>query len=193
VHRAGTYVWRDCTSRAARNLLGSSSEFAPPRSTGEGWSSLRPAAVLALLTLLLYSAFSFGEWAWLDHQKTHLRQQMFDRFRAAFPQVQTVVDPALQMQRLHDQLRRERGQLGYTDFLPLLAATSEAAHGQGQLRSLGFEDGRLEMTIVLADAAAVDRLRETLARRGLGVALRDSHPAAGKGGIEAIFTVRSAP
>lgn len=185
---AGEYAWRDCRSDAARNLLAGAGEFAPPRAPGQGWRSLRPAAVLAVLTLTLYSLFSFGEWAWLHHQKNQLRQQMVDRFRAAFPQTQAVVDPPLQMQRLHDQLRRERGQLGSGDFLPLLAAASEATHGQGKLRVLAFEDGRLEITLVMANAAAVERLRETLVRRGLGVVLRDSHPAAG--GVEAVFALR---
>ena len=53
-----------------------------------------------------------------------------------------------------------------------------------------FEDGRLELTLLMADAAAVERLRETMARRGLTVIVRDSHPAAGGTGIEAIFALR---
>ena len=188
VHLAGEYAWRDCRSREARNLLGSAGEFAPPRQPQEGWGSLRPALQLAVLALTIYSVFSLGEWAWLNHQKSQLRQQMADRFRATFPQVQAVVDAPLQMQRLHDQLRRERGQLGSSDFLPLLAAASEATHGQGQLRSVSFEDGRLEMTLLMANAAAVERLRETMTRRGLNVILRDSRPSGSS--IEAVFAVR---
>jgi len=189
VKEAGEYSWRDLPTGGARNLL--SGEFAPPRQPNSGWGSLKPALLIGLATLLIYSLFSFGEWIWLDTQTSRLRQHMMDAFRAAYPQAQAIVDPPLQMQRLNDQLRRERGQLGSTDFMPLLAAASEALGGQGTLRSIAYEDGRLELTLLLADAAGAERIRALLASRGLAVTLRDSHPAAG--GIEAVFALRGTP
>lgn len=186
VRFAGEYSWRNETGRDARNLL--SGEFLPPRRTPGGWRVLRPAALVGIAGLLLYAGFSFAEWIWLDHQKNRLQQQITGSFRATFPQVQTVVDPVLQMQRLHDQMRRERGQLGSGDFLPLLAAASEATTGQGHLRSIRFEDGRLELVIAMKSAAAAEVLRETLSRRGLTAVLREARPAAD--GVEAVFTVR---
>ncbi|MBP9713760.1 MAG: hypothetical protein KBD60_08740 [Sterolibacterium sp.] len=193
VQHAGEYLWREAPSQTARNLL--TGDFTPPRARGEGWSSLKPTAWLAAFGLTLYSVFSFAEWAHLEHQKTQMRQQMTERFRATFPQAQTIVDPALQMQRLHDQLRRERGQLGAGDFLPLLAAATETAALPGTLRHLDFEDGRLDMTLRLADASAVERLRDTLTRRGLGVTVRAPSPTSSPstGSVEALFAVRGAP
>jgi general secretion pathway protein L len=191
VRHVGDFLWHDAPGLAARNLL--SGDFAPPRARGEGWSRLRPAALIAALGLTLYSLFSFGEWARLEHQKTQIRQQMTERFRAAFPQAQTIVDPALQMQRLYDQLRRERGQLGSSDFLPLLAAVTENTAEPGTLRQIAFDDGRLELTLRLPDARAAERLRDTLTRRGLGVTLRDSHPANSGVGVETVFAVRGTP
>ena len=189
VRLAGDYQWRDSPGRDARNLL--SGEFAPPRPADAGWGSFKPALWLALATLLLYSLFSLGEWLWLSRQSDQLRQQMADSFRAAYPQAQSVVDPPLQMQRLNDQLRRARGQLGSTDFLPLLAATSEAIGPQGRVKSLGYEDGRLELSLLLADANAAERIQKTLLSRGLGATLRDTRPASG--GIEAVFALRGTP
>jgi len=189
VRHAGEYDWRELPGRDARNLLGG--EFAPPRQPQEGWGAWRPALLLGALAVIIYSAYSFGEWLWLDHQRSQLKQQIADSFRAAAPQ-QPIQDPPLQMQRLYDQLRRERGQLGSTDFLPLLASVSEVASGQGTLRGIGYEDGRLEISIVMKSAADAERLRDTMTRRGLTAILRDTHAAPGGAGIEAQFAVRGA-
>ncbi|MCX7175989.1 MAG: type II secretion system protein GspL [Proteobacteria bacterium] len=189
IRPAGEYVWRDQSSQDARNLL--SGEFAPPRAANSGWGSFKPAMWLGLVVLVAYCLFSFGEWLWLDHQSERLRQQMTESFRAAYPQAQTIVDPPLQMQRLNDQLRRARGQVGSTDFLPLLAAATETLGAQGRLRSLSYEDGRLELTLLLADSAAAERAQKTLTSRGLAATLRDTRPASG--GVEAVFALRGTP
>ena len=189
VRLAGEYNWRDLPAPDARNLM--SGEFAPPRSAQAGWGSFKPTLWLGLAALLIYSLFSLGEWFWLESQSQDLRQQMTESFRAAYPQAQNIVDPPLQMQRLNDQLRRARGQLGSTDFLPLLAATGEALGSQGRVRNLGYEDGRLEITVLLADTATQERINKALTSRGLAVTLRDSRPASG--GIEAVFAVRGNP
>ncbi|MCX7170788.1 MAG: type II secretion system protein GspL [Proteobacteria bacterium] len=189
VRLAGEYHWRDAPGRAARNLM--SGEFAPPRSAHAGWGSFKPALWLGLTAFLLYSLFSLGEWFWLEQQSQALREQMASIFRAAYPQAQNIVDPPLQMQRLNDQLRRARGQLGSTDFMPLLAAASEALGGSGRVRNLGYEDGRLELSLLLPDAATVERAQKALTSRGLAVTLRDAHPV--NGGIEAVFALRGSP
>lgn len=189
VVHVGEYAWRDWNSGVARNLL--SGEFAAPRRAQDGWGSFKPALWLGALTLLLYAGYSCGEWFWLAQQARQLRGQMQDAFHAAVPQTTAVVDAPLQMQRLYDQARRERGQLGATDFLPLLTAVSEIIAGQGALRSLAYEDGRLELTLQVASAPAAENLRALMQRRGLDVTLRDTRAAAG--GVEAVFALRGQP
>jgi len=191
VRPAGEYVWRERPAQDARNLL--SGEFAPPRAANSGWGSFKPALWLGLGALVVYCLFSFGEWIWLDRQGEQLRRQMMESFRAAYPQAQTIVDPPLQMQRLNDQLRRTRGQLGSADFMPLLAAATEALGAQGRPRSLGYEDGRLELTLLLADNAAVERAHKSLTSRGLSATLRDTRPAGAGAGVEAVFALRGSP
>jgi type II secretion system protein L len=183
---AGEYAWRGVPAGAMRNLL--VGEFAPQGERGAAWMAFRPALVLGAVGLLLYAVFSVGEWIWLDHKAANLRTQAVEAFRVAFPQVQTIVDPSLQMQRLYDELRRERGQLGESDFLPMLAAVSEALAAQGRYRSMSYEDGRLEFTVALPDAPAAERLRDALARRGLAPTLRESRPAGA--GLEVSLSVR---
>jgi general secretion pathway protein L len=186
VRRAGEYAWQTLSARSARNLL--VGEFASQVPRGSAWAAFKPALALGASALALYAVFSFGEWIWLAQRASSLRTQTVEIFRTAFPQVQTIVDPALQMQRLHDQLRRERGQLGESDFLPLLAAVSQTLESPGAYRSLSFEEDRLELTIALPDAPAAERLRDAFARRGLAPTLRESRPVGA--GIEASFSVR---
>lgn len=186
IRRAGEYAWRNVPAGAARNLL--VGEFAPQGERAAAWAAFKPALTLGAAALALYALFSIGDWIWLEHKASSLRMQTVEVFRAAFPQFQTIVDPSLQMQRLYDQLKRERGQLGESDFLPLLAAVSEALAGQGRYRSISYEEGRLELTIALPDASAAERLRGALAQRGLAPTLRESRPAGA--GLEASFSVR---
>jgi len=188
VRRAGEYVWQMLPARSVRNLL--VGEFAPRAERGAAWAAFKPALALGALTLFLYSVFSLGEWIWLQRQATGLSRQSVQVFRAAFPRVQTIVNPSLQMQRLYDQFKRERGQLGESDFLPLLAAVSDALGSRGRYRSVSYEEGRLEFAVTLPDAPAAQRVREALARRGLSTTLRDSRQAGTA--IEATFSVRRA-
>jgi type II secretion system protein L len=137
----------------------------------------------------VYAAFSLGEWAWLAHRAAQLRTESTEIFRAAFPQVQTIVDPLLQMQRLYDPLMRERGRLGETDFLPLLAAVTEALGADTVYRSIGYEDGRLEFTVALKDRRALERLRQALQARGLILTVGESQRT--RTGTETSFSVRT--
>jgi len=186
VGRAAEYVWQVRPARSVRNFL--VGEFTPRGERGAAWAAFRPALVLGALTLVLYSLFSFGEWIWLDRKASSLNAQSMETFRAAFPQVGTIVDPSLQMQRLYDQFKRERGQLGESDFLPMLASVSDAVANSGAYRSMSFEEGRLEFAVSLPNTGAVQRLREALVQRGLDTTLRDSRRTGTS--IQATFSVR---
>ena len=186
VRKAGDYAWPAWPSRAATNLL--VGEFTPPRSRNAGIAPFRPALAVGLATLALYAVFSLGEWAWLTQRAQHLRAQTTEVFRAAFPEVQTIVDPVLQMQRLYDPLMRSRGRVGESDFLPLLAAVTEALDAPAQYRGLAYEEGRLEFTLTLKDRRAPERLRAALARRGLMLTIQETQQT--RSGFETSFSVR---
>ena len=194
VQPAGEFAWQEHSgaANAARNLL--TQEFAPTRRPQDGWGAFRPAAYLALASFAVFALFVLGDWAWLRYQSGILNEQMTGTFRSTFPQVQAVVDPPLQMQRLYDQLRREQGQLGAGDFLPLLAGSTEVAVGQGKLNKLAYEDGRLELSVGVASAEIAERLRDTMKGRGLSVTLRETTPLKSGGkGVEAVYALRGAP
>ena len=194
VSHAGDYVWHEeaGAAGAARNLL--TNEFAPPRRPQDGWGSFRPALYLAVATGAIFVLFSVGEWAWLNRQNSQLRQQMASTFRTAFPQSQALVNPPLQMQRLYDQLRREQGQLGSADFLPMLAVATEPMAGLGVMSKLGYEDGRLEISLTVAKAKTAERIVEIMKGRGLAVTQHDTRPASTGGeAVETTYSVRGAP
>ena len=181
-------------ANAARNLL--TQAFAPPRRSQDGWGSFRPAAYLALACCALFVLFVIGDWTWLSYQSSNLQQQSSATFRSAFPQIaaEAVIDPPLQMQRLYDQLRREQGQLGNGDFLPLLAGSTEVAVGQGRLSKIVYEDGRLELSFIVANQEVAEVLRDTMKGRGLSVTLRETLPLKSGGkGVEAIYALRGTP
>lgn len=194
VQAGGEFAWQEQVSaaNAARNLL--TEEFAPPRRPQEGWGPFRLAGYLALVNCAVFALFVLGDLAWLSYQSRNLQRQMTATFRGAFPQIQALVDPPLQMQRLYDQQRREQGQLGSGDFLPLLAGTTEVAVGQGKLNKLAYEDGRLELSFIVASAAVAESLRDTMKGRGLSVTLRETLPLKSGGkGVEAVYALRGTP
>ena len=186
VQRAGEYAWDAQPAPSVRNLL--VGDFTPARGRHSGWAPFKPALALGAALLVLYTLFSFGEWAWMSQRAGKLRQQTTEVFRDAFPEVQTIVDPSLQMQRLYDQQMRERGHLGESDFLPLLAAVSDALGGHANYRSLAYEDGRLEFSLVLQNTGAAEQLRDSLSRRGLSPTMRESRQT--RAGMETSFSVR---
>lgn len=187
VRRAGDYAWQTWSSRAAvTNLL--VGEFAPARDRYSGWAPFRPAVAMGVAALALYTVFSLGEWVWLQHRANDLKARQTAIFRSAFPEVQTIVDPVLQMQRLYDPVMRGRGRVGESDFLPILAAVSEALDKPFEYRNVTYEDGRLEFTLTLKDKRTPDRLREVLARRGLRLTVQDTRPT--RSGVETSFSVR---
>lgn len=189
VRLGAEFVWYERSAERARNLL--TGEFAPARAPDSDWRSLKPALLLGLAALSAYTVFSFGEWMWLAGQRDELRGQMTDIFRTAYPHAQAIVDPPLQMRRLGDQAHRKHGLLGSDDFLPLLATAGEALAGRGVFNHVGYEEGRLDITLVLADAHAAQRVRDALAGRGLDVTLRDV--VAAGAGVRATYALRAMP
>ena len=169
-----SHDWRAAAAQDARNLL--TGAYAPARSRSQGWSVLRPAAWLATTCLLLYSTYSLASWFWLSQQRSELQQQIKVSFQATFPQAQAMVDPPLQMQRLHDQLQHQHGQLGSQDFLPLVGALSQALPQGTLLQSLDYADGRLEAALQLASQQNAVDLPRHLEQRGLTVVVKDTQP-----------------
>ena len=102
--------------------------FAAPDAM-QGWrQALRPALVLAACLLALHIGLTAID-AWrLARQRAGLEVEMRELFKASFPDATAIVDPALQMRRNLDALRRKRG----LDAAPLRLSLARAVEWIGE-------------------------------------------------------------
>jgi len=111
---------------------------------GPAWRPLR----WGLVGLLLVQLAGLNAWAWrLDRTVQDKRQAMNRLLQTAHPQVRSVLDAPLQMQRETDALRAAAGRPGPQDLEPMLAAAATAwPDGQPPMQTLLFEPGRLTLS-----------------------------------------------
>jgi general secretion pathway protein L len=172
-----SFDWRKAAIPAdAPNLLWG--KFAPPARIGELWPWLRPALLAGLLLFAVEAVLSNVEWALLAHEQRQLASQMTETFRETFGADAVIVDAPLQMRRNLSRLRHATGTTDDADFLPLLEKFSAASHG-GTLRTLRYEEGKLDIELTLPGQAALDALRQRIAETGLGMQVTDTQDAGG--------------
>lgn len=159
----------------APNLLWG--KFAPPPRISEAWPWLRPALMAALLLFGVEVVISNLEWALLANEKHQLASRMTDTFRETFGADATIVDAPLQMHRNVARLRHAAGVIDDTDFTPLLQRFSGAsgAVSGSTLRTLRYEDGKLDIEMALANTATLDKLQQRIAEAGLQAQVVDTH------------------
>lgn len=124
------------------------------RALREGWRRVgtpewRPVR-LALGVLLVVQLAGLNAWAWQLERRVHERQQaLVQLLQGTHPQVRSVLDAPVQMQRETERLRAAAGRPGPGDLEPLLAVAATAwPDGKPPLRALRFEAGRLTLTTV---------------------------------------------
>jgi type II secretory pathway component PulL len=116
---------------------------------------LRPAITVAVVMLALHFGFSALDGWRLERERRAIDAGMIATFKTAFPDARAIVDPALQMRRNLDTIKRERGIAGTSDFQVQLARATllvESAGGvkaqtvqwSGQLLSVELEAGTAE-------------------------------------------------
>jgi general secretion pathway protein L len=131
------------------------------RLAGPAWRPLR----WGLVGLLLVQLAGLNAWAWrLEQDLRDQRQAQVRLLQAAHPQVRSVLDAPLQMQRETELLRAAAGRPGPADLEPLLDVAAAAwPDGQPPLQALRFEPGRLAITTAGWDdaqrAAFAERVR----------------------------------
>lgn len=112
--------------------------------TGPTWRPVR----IGLLALLVLQIAGLNAWAWrLDHAVLDKRQAMARLLQSTHPQVRSVLDAPLQMQRETEQLLASAGKAGPADLEPLLAVAASAwPDGLPPVQALRFEPGKLTLT-----------------------------------------------
>lgn len=111
------------------------------------WRAWRWPATLAAACALVAVIGLNLHWGLLARERDALRQAIELTYRQAFPDVQVIVDPVLQMERQVAALRTRAGQSGPEDFVPLLTRFSQALGVQAAdaLAGVEYRDGRLRV------------------------------------------------
>lgn len=125
-----------------------------------------------LVTLVALQVVGLNLWAW--HQQRQVdakRQAMTQLLRSSHPQVRTVLDAPVQMQRETDALRAAAGRSAEADLEVALGAAAAAwPDGQPPLATLRFENGRLSFSAAGWPEAQIAQFRAQLAGSGWDVA-----------------------
>jgi general secretion pathway protein L len=135
--------------------------------SGPEWRPVR----WGLVVLLAVQVVGLNVWAWrLDRSLQDKRRAMTQLLQTAHPQVRSVLDAPLQMQRETEQLRSAAGRPGPNDLEPLLAVAASAwPPGQPPLQALRFEPGRLTITTQGWNDPQRTTFAEQVRAAGLGV------------------------
>lgn len=175
-----SFDWRKAAIPAeAPNLLWG--KFAPQPRVSEYLPWLRPALMAALLLLGVEVTVTNLEWALLAHEKRQLLDDMTETFRETFGADATIVDAPLQMRRNVARLRHAAGVSDDADFSPLLEKFSGASGSVpgSTLRTLRYDDGKLDIEMTLANSGALDTLRRRIGETGLIAQVMDTQDPGG--------------
>lgn len=159
VQIGSVWRWTQFAPKPRLNLL--QGEFAAAGGA-QGWrSSLRRVATLFTLLVLAASAGLAADWIVKARERKALLGQMQSIFRETFGDQAAMVDPPRQMDRALNGLKLRAGQTARSDFLPLLAAATEAAPGleRQQIESLSYEAGKLTLSFRSSPATAVGTMK----------------------------------
>ena len=148
-----------------------SGAFARRGNWNEGLSLLRPALIISAVMLGLHVIFSAFDWWRLDQERRALESAMVSVFKSAFPDARAIVDPALQMRRNLETLKRERGIATDNAFLAQLARAATLIEGDGEVKTRGAQwDGkRLTLDVEARNALALDPLKARLSGAGVQI------------------------
>ncbi len=130
------------------------------------WRAARWGAVALLLVQLI----GLNAWAWrLDASVRGKQQQLRDTLTQTFPEIRTVVDAPLQMQRQFALLRQSSGALAPDDMESMLSAVGAAMPAGTQAGAIEYSPGQLTLRgLVLAEPAQAS-MRDALAAAGYGL------------------------
>jgi general secretion pathway protein L len=94
--------------------------------------------------LVVAQVVGLNLWSWHQQREVKLkRAEMTTLLKAAHPQVQVILDPAVQMRRETESLRAMAGQPGDNDLEPLMQAVASAWIGEHPSKGLIYDGSSL--------------------------------------------------
>jgi len=145
--------------RGARALRDAVRQFMKP-----SWRPVR----IGLLALAAMHLLGLNLWAWHQRDAIADRQsQMVRLLRATYPQLRSVLDAPVQMQRESEALRAQAGKAGEADLEPMLAAAASAwPADRPPVESVRYEPGRLTLAAAGWANPEIEQFRERLRPAG---------------------------
>ncbi len=127
----------------------------------------RPVAALLAVWVVLQGVQAVMDGVRLERERDALAAQVQTVFRDAFPDVKRVVNARVQMERRLKDLRKSHGSL-QEDFLRLLVGGAGALRQVNgvEIKRMRYQNGRLDLDLVLADMSGLDPLRQALQAEG---------------------------
>ena len=149
--------------RSAINLL--QGPYSRQEQMGRVWRPWRPAAALLLAWLLIQTGVTVGEYLHLNKQTRALDRDIEQTFHNALPDTKRIVNAKVQMQRAIDALRGGGGS-AEDGFISLLADIGPQllADSGTELQRLNYNDGQLDLAIMIGDLQKLDALKQRLAK-----------------------------
>ena len=154
---------RSYDPRSAINLL--QGPYSRHEQLGKVWRPWRPAAALLVVWLLIQTGVTVGEYVHLKRQSRVLKQDIEQTFRNALPDTKRIVNAKVQMQRAIDALRGGGGatQDGFIRLLADIGPQLMTDSGL-ELQRLNYNDGQLDLAIIIGDLQRLDALKQRLAK-----------------------------
>jgi general secretion pathway protein L len=140
------------------------------------WRRWLPAAALFSLLFLLNLGASLIDQAHYKAQSERLHEEIRQVYREAFPQSKRIVDPRVQMEQQLKLLRKGQG-VSQGSFLTLIAEPAAAISKlkSGQLDSISYRDGQLDLKLTLKELQALERLKQEIEGQGLSVEIKSAN------------------
>ncbi len=140
-------------------------EFRVKREEDSWWWPWRPALALTAGLLLVLAVAEVVHMQQLAREARHLEQRMDEVFLAALPDAQTTRDARRRMEQRLQGLREGGAEAG---FLPVMKATTEGLSGAGggQLDSLSYRPGVLDISLRVDSRGDLDRFRDAVEASG---------------------------
>ena len=161
------HEWRPNRLSASFNLL--QKEFSPPNDLLQSLYKFRACAVILAIILAMQCSLTLIDVGLQYRQSRQLDQEMIALFKASFPESTTIVDAPLQMQRKLDEIKHAGGEIGSSDFEPLLARISQTigAIPAENLISMAYQDRKIIIAFREESPAQAEDLQKKLVSAGL--------------------------
>ena len=167
--------WQSNSLSAPFNLL--QKEFSPPNDLLQRLYQFKACAVILALVLAMQCILTLIDVGLQYRQSRQLDQEMIALFKASFPESTTIVDAPLQMQRKLDEIKHAGGDVGSSDFGPLLASISQTlgAIPPEKLISMAYQDRKIIIAFREESFDQAEALQKKLLSAGLTASLEKGH------------------